>query len=120
MGAIPQGTPSGAPKTRDLQLASATILRTTGWTPNAVGLLLPGDYIQLGVRLHKSVVTVSADALGNADIEIWPSLREAVAPNVPIITDHCVGLFRLAENKRTWSVSETKTYGISFKATEAR
>lgn len=51
-------------------------LTTRGWTPNAVGVLLAGDYIQLGYRLYRCLDDITADSDGNAVVPIWPCLRE--------------------------------------------
>jgi hypothetical protein len=51
-------------------------LTTRGWTANAVGVLLAGDYIQLGYRLYRCLDDITADADGNAVVPIWPCLRE--------------------------------------------
>jgi hypothetical protein len=51
-------------------------LATRGWTPNAVGVLLAGDYIQIAFRMYRALEDITADADGNAVIPIWPCLRE--------------------------------------------
>jgi hypothetical protein len=120
-GAVPQGHPQGTPVIDGLNNAMAVQITTRGWTPNVGMHLLPGDYIQLGYRLHCVVgAPVSSDATGKATIEIWPSLREAQTDGTPLVLNNTKGLFRLAENKREWTVRETKTLGLSFKVIEAR
>jgi hypothetical protein len=121
LGRLPRGNPQGTPVISGLHLASATSINTAGWTASATGLLKVGDYIQIGYRLHVVIGTdVNAGADGKATIEIWPSLREALADGVSIVTSNCKGLFRLADNERSWSATQAKTYGVSFKAVEAR
>ena len=105
-------------------IAGQTILRTKGWKPSQHRLLVPGDNLQLGYRLHKVIDPVTSDASGNAVINIWPSLREA-NPNVagvalPIILNHPRGLFRLATNDRTWSVSVSRHTSVSYQVSEWR
>jgi hypothetical protein len=101
--------------------ATASYIYTSGWVASTSGLLLPGDYIQLGKRLHvvAGVSSVDSDASGNATIEIWPSLRESAA-GVSIGLTNCTGLFRLADNKREFSENVTRLFGLTFKAIEAR
>jgi len=85
-------------------------------------VMRPGDYLQLGYRLHvvAGPIGVYPDGSGNATIEVWPSLRDAPTDGEAITLGNTAGLFRLADNKRDWSVTEAKLFGISFKAIEAR
>jgi hypothetical protein len=122
LGRFPLGNASGAPLINGVHAAGITTIATKGWTAGAKNVLLPGDYFQIGVRLHKvaQLTAVDADANGLATFDIWPSLREAPADGTAIITSGTSGLFRLADNRREWSVSTAKLYGISFKCIEAR
>lgn len=107
----------------NLNQPQSNTLRTTGWAVQQVGVLLPGDYIQIGSgltqRLYKAVTRVDADTLGNAAIDIFPSIRETIPDGTPLVLANTAGCFRLAENRREWDVDHTLTYGISFKAREA-
>jgi hypothetical protein len=122
LGLRPQGNVRGTPVVNGAQAATVNQLATRGWLPNAVGLLMPCDYIQVGWRLHMvmSPTVITADASGNATIPIWPGLREAVVDAQPINFLNASGLFRLASDTREWSLNETRLWGISFKAVEAR
>lgn len=100
-------------------LPGSTTLYTQGWIGSAANVLLPGDYIQLnGNRLHMVLDPVSADSGGFAQINLWPSIREAPTGNV--VVTNCTGLFRLADNQRQWSQDYTRLIAISFKVAEAR
>lgn len=116
----PQGTVLGAPVVSGVNNAMATVLNTKGWTPNSFRLLLPGDYLQLGNRLHKVLDQVNSDASGHATITIWPSIREATTDGQAINLNNPSGLFRLAENRRSVLTDETRLSGVSIKAVEAR
>lgn len=98
--------------------AGSTTLYSQNWTPSITGLLLPGDYIQIGYRLYMVLDQANSDASGKAQISIWPSLREA--PYGSIVTSGCKGLFRLADNKRTFSSDYTRLSQISLQFVEAR
>ena len=102
------------------QSAAATKIYTSGWTASTFGLLLPDDLIQIGYRLHTVCDIVSSDANGNASFEIWPSLREDLAAGTPIITGNPQGLFRLSDNKRSWSKDYNQLTHLSFPITEYR
>lgn len=120
----PRGTPQGSPVTNNSvswgNAAGSQQLGTTGWAASAENLLLTGDYIQVGYRLHRVLDTVNADANGNATINIWPTLREQPTTGEIIVTSGCQGLFRLAKNQRGWSADETLLTSISFPIQEYR
>jgi hypothetical protein len=100
--------------------AGESVVHTRGWTANQAGLLVIGDYIQLGYRLHKVLADVASNSDGTAAISIWPSLREAQYEGQPVILTSTQGLWCLAENKRDWSQSEARFYGIAFQIAEAK
>lgn len=101
-------------------LAMSQSIDTKGWTDSADGVLLAGDYMQVGYRLYRVLDTVDADDAGNATIPIWPSLREVPEDSSVIVLNNTVGLFRLATNKRTWSADVTRLSQISFQIQEYR
>jgi hypothetical protein len=116
----PSGTPQGAPLISGVNVAMATSLNTKGWKPSTYRLLLPGDQIQIGQRLHRVLDVVNSDSSGNATIAIWPSIREATTDGQALILNNPQGLFRLATNQRSVLTTETRLSGISLKAIEAR
>lgn len=124
MKATPRGTPSGSPVVNNSvprgNIAGSQQLGTNGWTASATNLLLPGDYIQVGYRLHRVLDVVDADSGGNATISIWPSLRETSTNAEMLITTGAQGLFRLATNQRTWSADQTLLTSVSFQIQEYR
>jgi hypothetical protein len=122
MRSTPRGNPLGAPTcpSTPVDTFGQLTLTTTGWTPSKVGLLLPGDYIQVGYRLHRVLDIVNSDSSGNAVISIWPGLREVPAASAPIILSNPMGLFRLGTNKRTWSSDATRLTRLSFPLQEYR
>lgn len=101
-------------------LPCSYFLHTKGWIASQTNLLLPGDLIQIGYRLHKVLAEVNSDASGNAVLSIWPSVREQPVDSQTIITTNTQGLWRLSDNKRVWTERPTKLVGLSFKIVEAR
>ena len=114
--AVTTTPPTGSPAL----VAGGIQLYTTGWTPSQIGLLLPGDYIQVGFRLHRVLDTVISNSSGAATINIWPSLREVPGNGETVTTRNCVGLFRLGANKVTWSSDVTRLTHLSFPIQEFR
>lgn len=116
----PRGAATGSPKVRGNHAARTATLMTGGWTANTPGILLEGDYIQIGERLHKLLLDADSDASGQATLEIFPSLRVAVADDEAIITEEPKGLFRLADAESTLTeIDKERFYAISFTAMEA-
>jgi hypothetical protein len=122
LGKTPAGVVHGTPVVDGSFLVQPGMqtLYTMGWTATTSGLLLAGDYIQVGFRYHMVLDIVNSDASGKAQISIWPSLREIPIASSPIITSNAVGLFRLKSNTTTWSTDVTKLTKLSFQITEYR
>jgi hypothetical protein len=118
---IPQGSDLGAPV-----IAGAgqigTDINTSGWTPNELGVLLRGDFVQFGssssARLHMIQDDVDADGGGLATLILWPRVRAARPDLEAIVTTNPVGLWRLATNEMEWNVNDAQHFGIAFPAVE--
>ena len=124
MGTAPSGSALGAPAA-DGTIAGgnapgSTSLNTKGWPVSTNGLLLPGDYLQIGYRLHRVLDQVNSDVNGKAVLNVWPSLRETPPDGELLVLNNPVGLFRLGSNKRTWNSDYTKITRISFPILEYR
>lgn len=116
----PCGHVQGIPVVDGAQQPMATTLNTRGWTPNCFRLLLPGDYLQVGYRLHRVLEPVNSDANGKATISLWPSLRDPLTDGQQITLNKPVGLFRMADNKQSVTIDETHLGAVSFNVVEAR
>jgi hypothetical protein len=119
-GSTPLGNPLGTPVATTANAAMSQVLVTSGWQASTTGLLLPGDYIQIGYRLHRVLDTVDSDSSGNATFSIWPSLREAIGTATSIVTTGTKGLFRLSNNSRKFSFDVTRLTTMSFQFQEWR
>lgn len=118
---LPRGQPTGTPVV-DGASNTGNTLETRGWSANAQGVLLEGDYIQIGTgvssRLKMVTQDVNADSSGEATISIAPDLGSSPADGTAIITTNARGIFRLTENSFSWSVDPGPVYRISFSAVE--
>lgn len=117
----PRGVATGTPLVNGGGQSGGTLL-TKGWTPNTTGILLAGDYIQLGSgvtsKLHMNLEDVNSDASGFANLSLAPDLRNSPADNAPITIINARGLFRLTNNSWDWSVDPGGIYRFSFEAAE--
>ena len=92
LGRIPQGMALGVPLVNGANASGAATLLTRGWSAGKFGLLQPGDYLQLGARLHLVLDRVDSDSSGHAAISIWPRIREAQADGSAIKVNKAQGL----------------------------
>lgn len=114
----PQGSAAGTPLVNGGSQTGFT-LATKGWTPFASGVLLPGDWIQIGYRLYRNLATLNADGSGYATASIWPQIRESPADGTALVLNNTQGLFRLKANSRKYSMLSNRTYGLQFDIREA-
>jgi hypothetical protein len=114
----PQGSGAGAPVVAGSSQVGFS-LATRGWTANALSVLLPGDWLQIGYRIYRCLNTVNADASGSATFNIWPELRESPSDGDALVLNDTKGLFRLVGNQRKWSITIARVYGIQFEIQEA-
>lgn len=118
--AAPRGTVPGSPLVDGAHAAQSSELSTKGWATSQTGILLAGDYIQVGNRLHKVLDDADSDGSGEATLTIWPRLREALSGDETIITSGARGLFRLSGNAMSlFDVGVDRVYTTSFSAIEA-
>lgn len=124
LGTSPRGSASspGTPKVNGGGQTGQS-LNTKDWTADATGILLAGDYLQIGNRLYKNLNDVDADASGLATLDIWPRLRESPSDNDSILTNSTVGLFRLVNPELVLASltghQDAGVYSMVINATEA-
>jgi hypothetical protein len=116
----PRGVASGSPLVKGATQTGNELL-TDGWDTSVTGILLAGDYIQIGQRLYKLLEDADSDGSGNATLQIFPRLAESPADNETIITDSCVGIFRLTDNiTPIYDLGIDRVYSIGFSCVEAK
>lgn len=118
-----RGIGTGTPLVKGASQTGKELI-TDGWTTSQTGILLAGDYIQIGTgtstRLHRLTQDANSDGSGNATLDIFPRLREAPADNAVITLTNCKGTFRLASNEQSWDFSPGDLItGITFPIMEA-
>lgn len=124
-GATAQGSASSTPGTPVVKGAGQTgeTLLIDGCPSGVTDYLKAGDYIQLGsastATLHKVMQDVNTDGSGNANIDIWPDIRNAPSDNATVVVATPVGLWRRASNTQAWNINQAVHYGLSFSIVEA-
>jgi len=118
-GKQPRGSALGTPIVDGAGQTGGSLV-TTGWQINENGVLLKGDYIEIGTllltRLYKVLNDVNADGSGDAVIDIWPDLQVSPGDSDPLTTTQANGLFRLSSNEMPYSINEAMHYGIVIAA----
>lgn len=115
----PRGTGSGTPVVNGAGQTGYSI-STRGWTASANGVLLPGDYLQIGFRLYRYVGTVPLNANGSgvAIAAIWPNIRESPLDGTAISLNNTQGVWRMKNNAPKWAVSPGGIYLVTFEIKE--
>jgi len=93
---------------------TGNVLLTKGWTGNTAGILLAGDYIQVGSYMYMVLKTVASETGGSASLDIMPALRSSPTASASITTSNVKTLMRLSTNEMAWSTDELKHYGLSM------
>ena len=120
----PRGTWAAGSPSANVNGAHAAGVKTVALRDFASGATgKAGDWIQFGTgsgaQLHKVVDDFAAAANGQVSIEIWPRTKNALVSGDVFVVNSAVGLWRLLENDRVWSVEEAQFYGVSFSAMQA-
>ena len=121
-GRTPRGIATGTPLVNG-GAQTGNSLATKGWTAGKTGILLRGDYLQLGsgatARLYKVLDDANSDGSGNATFTIWPNLRSSPSDGAAIVVSNTVSVFRLNSSEVPWDANEVSVYGLTFAADEA-
>lgn len=117
----PRGIATGTPLV-DGSSQSGNTLNTKGWTPNVTGILLKGDYFQVGTgsssRLHMLTEDADSDGSGDAVLTLAPALRSSPADDSSVVVNEPKGVFMMIDNAFSWSVEPGPIYRFSFQAVE--
>lgn len=116
----PRGTVPGTPLVAGGSQTGED-LATDGWTVSQTGILLEGDWIQIGTRLYMVVEDADSDGSGNATLTIRPKIWSGDSPanNASIVTANPKGIFRLLDDRVSWDANQMSVYGMKFSAIQA-
>ena len=115
----PRGVASGSPLVAGASQTGNT-LTTDAWPLSTTGLLLAGDYFQVGDELKMITSTVSSNGAGEATLTFEPPLRSSPVDNAAIVYTNPKCIMRLVDDNQTgWDVNNLALYGLSFAGVEA-
>lgn len=118
----PRGIATGTPLVKGASQVGDVLL-TDGWTHSVSGIMLQGDYIQIGdgatARLFMVLDDAASDGSGNASLTVWPPMQgsRSFGDNAIITTVNAQTNFAL-DTDFGWDADEVSTYGLSLSATE--
>lgn len=117
----PRGVATGTPLVKGAGQTGNTLL-TDGWTNSVTGILLKGDYFQIGTgsssRLHMITEDANSNGSGEALLTFEPALRYSPTDNLALTVINPRGVFQLSSNDYAWSVNPGPVYRLSFQAVE--
>lgn len=113
------GSAPGSPLVKGAGQTGLTIT-TDGWTPSQSGILLTGDYIQIGAELKMITADANSDSGGNATLSFTPPIRVSPADNSAIETTAPKCIMKLKDNSQArWPSQPGRIYAMSIAVEEA-
>lgn len=91
---------------------------TRGWTPNAAGVLLRGDYIGFNDEVKMVKANVDADAAGKAVVTFGPNIRIVPADGAAITLVKAKGIFRLLDDNQAKFAYQKQTGDYQIQCVE--
>jgi hypothetical protein len=118
----PRGIGTGTPLVAGAGQTGTTLL-TDGWTVSQTGIMLAGDWVQIGSgstrQLCMVLVNANSDGAGAATLELFPRIRTAFADNTALTVSSPQGVWRLAEESSFVQDLGGITRGVVINAMEA-
>lgn len=102
-------TAPGTPLINGAVAADATSVAIDGLPANAAAYLKAGDLVGFGsgstTRLHKVLADVASNGSGQATLDLWPNVREALADNAAVTVSGAKGVFHRVSAVTDWKVT---------------
>lgn len=95
-----------------------TSLQTSGWPVSVQGVLLPGDYMQVGTQLLMVTESVDSDASGQALVRFEPPIRVSPAEDQIVVVNKASCVMALDDATVVWSGDSNSLISLSFSMTE--
>ncbi|NTV50935.1 MAG: hypothetical protein HGA20_15005 [Geobacteraceae bacterium] len=116
---VRSGTAPGTPLVKGAAQTGLTVI-TDGWTASQTGILLAGDYIQIGDELKMITADASSDSGGNATLSFVPPIRVSPADNSAVVTTAPKCIMKLKDNSQArWPQQPGRIYAMSLAIEEA-
>ncbi len=114
----PRGSALGTPQVAGAGQSGKSLF-VDGWSELEIGLLLPGDYFEVGGELKLVTAQADSDSAGETLVAFTPPLRASPADNAAVTVVNPKATMMLADDTQAiWDADRTSIYGISFAAVE--
>ncbi len=95
-------------------------LNTKAWTVSQTGLLVPGDFFQIGTELKMVTASVDSDGAGLATISFTPSLRASPSDSAALTLNDPVCIMMLeTDDAANWELNTAAFYSLILTGIEA-
>jgi hypothetical protein len=98
-GYVRAGTAPGSPLVKGTGQTGLSVL-TDAWTASQAGILLAGDYIEIGGELKMMTADANSDSGGNATLNFTPPIRVSPADNSAVVVTNPKCLMKLKDNQQ--------------------
>ncbi len=114
----PRGSGLGSPLVNGAGQTGKSLI-VDGWSAIETGLLLPGDYFEVGGELKMTTAQVVSDAGGEATLAFTPPLRASPADGAALTLLNPKTTMMLTDDEQAfWDADRASLYGISFAGVE--
>lgn len=115
----PRGNPGGTPVTTNIHTAGSTALYVSGWTPAALGLLLPADRVQIGDNFFMVLDQVDSGLGGDSFVYIDPPIAVEIPAGVSLTLDAPKCRMMLSNDSIMWNIAPPILTSVSFSVEES-
>lgn len=113
------GSGLGTPLVKGANQTGLSLL-TDGWSASKSGVLLAGDYFQVGNELKMVTIDANSDSGGNCTIYFVPPLRAIPADNASVVIANPCCVMKLKDpNQSKWQCQPTPIYSMTLLSEEA-
>ncbi len=114
----PRGSGLGSPLVNGAGQTGKSLI-VDGWSEIETGLLLPGDYFEVGSELKMATAQVDSDSSGEATLAFTPPLRASPVDGAALtLVDPTVTMMLVDDEQAFWDADRASLYGISFAGVE--
>ncbi len=114
----PRGSGLGSPLVNGAGQTGKGLI-VDGWSELETGLLLPGDYFEVGGELKMATAPAASDSSGEATLAFTPPLRASPADGAALtLVDPKVTMMLADDEQAFWDADRASLYGISFAGVE--
>lgn len=118
-GYVRAGSGSGAPLIKGTAQTGLSVI-TDGWTASQTGILLIGDYVEIGGELKEITADANSNSSGESALYFTPPIRVSPGDNTAVVVTNPKCKMKLVDNKQgKFPMQPGKIYAMSIAIEEA-